>query len=150
MNSTAVPPYGLLHSRALARIGILRVDLDEYAQMRKHPNHYTDVPTSLHVCELAWCLEKYESAKVNNGVLEESLQANTPLLQDTSGIYEADMTGCMENFGYSLSYKVFGGQQLDLQSCRLFDIFRSCSDIKKISEEENVYIVNSNDESYVT
>jgi hypothetical protein len=148
MNSTVA--LSGLRPRGLTRIGILRVDEDEYEQMRKHPNNYTDVPKSIHVCELEWCLKEYKSAEVNNGVLEELLQTNPPLLQDTFGIYEADMTGCMENFGYSLSYKVFGGQQLDLQSRRLFDIFRSCSDIKKISEEENVYIVNSNDESYVT
>jgi hypothetical protein len=147
LNSTAASSG--LRPRALARIGILRVDLDEYAQMRKHPNNYTDVPTSLHVCELAWCLEKYESAKVNNGVLEESLQANTPLLQDAFGSYEADMTGCTENFGSSLSYEVFGGQQLELQSPRLFGVFRSCPDIVKISEEENMYIVNANDGKYI-
>jgi hypothetical protein len=148
MNST-VASSGL-RPRVLTRIGILRVDEDEYEQMRKHPNNYTDVPKSIHVCELDWCLKEYESAKVNNGVLEESLQTNPPLLQDRIGVFEATMTDCTEQFGYSLSYKVFGVQRLDLQSPRLFDIFKSCPDIMKISEEENVYIVNSNDERYVT
>jgi hypothetical protein len=143
-NSTAVS-LGL-SSRAFIRIGILRVDLDEYAQMREHPGSYTDVPKSLHVCELAWCLKKYESAEVNNGVLKEALQTNPPLLQDTLGAYEALMDGCTENLGDSLVYKVLGGQQLDLQSPRLYKLFESCPDIMKISEEENMYIVNFSDE----
>jgi hypothetical protein len=133
-------------SRAFVRIGILRVDSDEYAPMRERPGNHTDVPKSLHVCELAWCLKSYESAEVNNGVLKESLQTNPPLLQDAVAGYEASMKNCTENFGYSLTYKLLGGQQLDLQTPRLFEIFRLCPDIMKISEEENIYIVNYNDE----
>jgi hypothetical protein len=147
LNSTAVS-LGL-RSRAFIRIGILRVYSDEYAQMREYPGSYTDVPKSLHVCELAWCLKKYESAEVNNGVLKESLQTNPPLLQDNLGAYEAPMEGCTENHGDSLIYKVLGGQQLDLQSPRLTKLFESCPDIMKISEEENMYIVNFNDERNV-
>lgn len=149
LNSTAVSDSLGLSSRAFIRIGILRVDLGEYAQMRQHPDNYTDVPNSLQVCELAWCLKRYKSAEVNNGVYEESLQTNPPLLQDKPGVHEASMENCTENSGYSLSYKVFGGQRLNLQDQHMRDLFRICPDIMKISEEENMYIVNSNDERYI-
>jgi hypothetical protein len=146
LNSTAVS--GGYDSGAFIRIGLLRVDLDEYTQMREHPDNYTDVPKSLHLCELSWCLKGYESAKVNNGVLEESLQTNPPILQGL-GAYESAIDDCTEEFGYSLTYKVFGGQQLELQAPRLFGLFAKCPDIMKISKEENMYVVNYNDERYI-
>ena len=150
LNSTAVMLKNPgLNSRTLMRQGILRVNSDEYAQMRKHPGNYTDVPKSLHVCELAWCLKKYESAEVNNGVLEESLQMSAPLLQDMPGVFEAEMKDCTENVGYNLTYKVLGGQGLNLQDGRMFNLFKSCPDAMKISEEENMYVVNVNDERYI-
>lgn len=147
LNSTVV--WQSYDSRAIVRIFILRVDLDEYAQMREIPGNYTDVPESLHVCGLSWCLKKYDSAKVNNGVFEESLSTNPPLLQDATGVFEAAMANCTENFGFSLTYKVLGGQQLDLQSMRLWNIFAKCPDVMKISEEEGLYVVNWNDEKYI-
>jgi hypothetical protein len=147
LNSTVVAQS--YESRAIIRIFILRVDLDEYEQMRKIPGNYTDVPESLHLCGLSWCLKKYDSAKVSNGVFEESLSTNPPLLQDATGVFEAAMANCTENFGFSLTYKVLGGQQLDLGSMRLWNLFARCPDVMKISEEEGLYVVNWNDERYI-
>lgn len=146
LNSTATL-LGL-GTRTLTRIAILRVDLDEYEQMRKHPNNYTDVAKSIHVRKLTWCLKKFESAKVNNGVFEESLQENPFILQDR-GSHETSMKNCTENFGYSLTYKLFGGQGLNMQDQRMDELFWLCPDIMKISEEEDMYIVNYNDERYI-
>jgi hypothetical protein len=146
LNSTVEQIYSRV---VFTRIGILRVDYGEYTEMRNHPGNYTDVPKSIHVCELAWCSKKYESARVNNGVLEERLQRNPPPLQDTPVFQTAWMENCTEDGHSSLDYKTLGDPELDLLSPRLFDLFRDCPDIIKISEEENIYIVNSNDEDYI-
>jgi hypothetical protein len=149
MNSTAV---SLTYEHTtFIRIGILGVDPDEYTQMREHPGNYTDVPKSIHVCGLAWCMKKYDSATVINGVLREKLQTKPPPPQDVIGVFEAEMINCKENLGHNLTYKVLGGQQLDLEfnDGRLSNLFRGCPDIMKISEEENLFVVNYNDERYI-
>jgi hypothetical protein len=149
LNSTAVS--FAWEQTTFIRINILRVDSEGYKQMREHPGNYTDVPKSIHSCALTWCRKKYDSAKVVNGVLEESLQTDPPLPQDVNGAFEAEMMNCTENFGYSLTYKVLGSQLLDLvfDDPRLSKFFRICPDIMKISEEENLFVVNYNDERYI-
>ena len=139
----------------IIRLGILRVEADEYIRKREHLEAYEDVRESLYECELSWCLKEYGPAKVDNGILKESAPTQSPFHNKTD-VFNSLTRACVDDDVPVLSeypfYKVFRLQDdVDYsndtnQYRRLADAFRECPDIVALSEDENVYVVNLEDE----
>ena len=134
----------------ISRFGILRVEEDEYWPKRERLEDYADIRLSLYDCELAWCLKTYGTAKVDNGVLEESSPTQSTFLNKAMAL-NSSMSNCTK-INEGVVYKVFPLQNdFDYsndsdQYMRLSNAFRECPDITTISEEENVFAVNTLDE----
>jgi hypothetical protein len=100
---------------SFAQFGILRVVTDWYGPWRvteEAGEPYEEVPLSLYECDLAWCLKKYGPAKVDNGVLAESVPTESTF--NTTIVFRSNMqgSGCVSN-AHVLSYKTFGDQHLN-------------------------------------
>jgi len=136
-------------------IAILRVDadIDDYIRKYNSTEDSEDVPGSLHECELAWCLKKFGPAKVDNGVLEESAPTRREFLDvDT---FVSDVHNCTKFANSATRYKTFRDQEhvgydKDIDSYkRLTESFRECPDVTALSEQEDMYIVNTDDERVI-
>jgi hypothetical protein len=109
LNSTSIT-LRVSGGAVLAHIGILRIDGNEYRQSHEAAE---DVPTSIYDCELTWCLKKYGSAYVENGVLEEPVHIQSAALTEVgTGGFEAEMMTCTE-FPLAPSLTYFVLQDLD-------------------------------------
>jgi hypothetical protein len=115
LNSTMTTSRDVEGRPSFAQFGILRVVTDWYGPWRvteEAGEPYEEVPLSLYECDLAWCLKKYGPAKVDNGVLAESVPTESTF--NTTIVFRSNMqgSGCVSN-AHVLSYKTFGGQHLN-------------------------------------
>jgi hypothetical protein len=131
----------------IARFGILRVEVDEYTRKRENLEAYEDIRESLYECDLSWCLEEYGPAKVDNGVLKESVPTQSIFLNKTDTFNLSESRCRHDDFAESeLIYKRFRLEDDADQYRRLADAFRGCPNIAAMSEDENIYIVNTMEE----